>query len=44
MMIRGMTYIDASALVKLYLDEKGSIEFRDYFYSNTNFCTIEITF
>ena len=37
-------YLDASALVKLYLDEEGSNYFRDYFYKNTNFCTVQMTF
>jgi uncharacterized protein with PIN domain len=37
-------YLDASALVKLYLDEEGSNYFRDYFYKNTNICTVQMTF
>jgi predicted nucleic acid-binding protein len=33
-------YLDASALVKLYIDEDGSQQLRDYFYSNkANFRT-----
>jgi predicted nucleic acid-binding protein len=37
-------YLDASAIVKLYLEEDGSSYFRDYFYNHTNFCTVSITF
>ncbi len=32
-------YLDASALVKLYIDEIGSQELREFFDSNTNFHT-----
>jgi predicted nucleic acid-binding protein len=32
-------YLDASALVKLYVNENGSQTLRDFFYSNTNFRT-----
>jgi predicted nucleic acid-binding protein len=37
-------YLDASAIVKLYLDEEGSDYFRDYFNNHTNFCTVQMTF
>ena len=32
-------YLDASALVKLYVDENGSQDLRNFFYSDTNFHT-----
>jgi predicted nucleic acid-binding protein len=32
-------YLDASALVKLYIEENGSKQLQDFFYSNTNFRT-----
>ena len=32
-------YLDASALVKLYINEKGSQNLREFYYSNTNFRT-----
>ena len=32
-------YLDASALVKLYVNENGSQQLRDFFYSDTNFRT-----
>ena len=32
-------YLDASALVKLYIDEIGSHKLREFFYANTNFHT-----
>ena len=32
-------YLDASALVMLFLDEPGSDAVRDYFYGEANFCT-----
>lgn len=37
-------YLDTSAIVKLYLDEDGSSNFREYFHSHTNFCTAIMTF
>ncbi len=37
-------YLDAAAMLKLYLDEDGSKEFREYFFSHTNYCTTRMTF
>jgi predicted nucleic acid-binding protein len=37
-------YLDASAIVKLFLDEDGSKAFREYFFSHTNYCTTRMTF
>ena len=37
-------YLDTSAIVKLYLDEEGSLNFRNYFHSHSNFCTAIMTF
>lgn len=37
-------YLDTSAIIKLYLDEDGSSNFREYFHSHTNFCTTIMTF
>jgi predicted nucleic acid-binding protein len=34
-----LKYLDASALVKLYIDEKGSQELREFFNAGTNFFT-----
>lgn len=37
-------YLDASVIVKLYLDEDGSKDFRDYFNTHINYCTTRMTF
>lgn len=37
-------YLDASVIVKLFLDENGSKRFRDYFFNSTNYCTTFMTF
>ena len=37
-------YLDTSVIVKLYLDEDGSLNFRDFFNNHTNFSTTLMTF
>lgn len=37
-------YLDTSALVKLFLDEEGSDNFRDYYNNHVNFCCTDMTF
>lgn len=35
-------YLDASAIVKLYVDEAGCSQLRSFFRANTNFCTTSV--
>jgi predicted nucleic acid-binding protein len=37
-------YLDTSSIIKLYFDEDGSDDFREYFYKHTNFCTVLMTY
>lgn len=37
-------YLDASALIKLFVDEDGSKILRDYFNKHANFCTTSLCF
>jgi predicted nucleic acid-binding protein len=37
-------YLDASAMVKLFLNEDGSKVFSEYFFHHTNYCTTRMTF
>lgn len=37
-------YLDASALIKLFVDENGSNVLRDYFNKHANFCTTSVCF
>ncbi len=37
-------YLDTSSIVKLYLDENSSNNFREYFGSDCNYCTTLMTF
>jgi predicted nucleic acid-binding protein len=42
--ITKVKYFDTSAIVKYFIDEKGSKNIRNYFGKNTNFCCTEMTF
>jgi predicted nucleic acid-binding protein len=37
-------YLDTSAIVKLFVEEEGCNQFREYFNSNTSFCTTLMTY